>query len=172
MFALIDLKTVSVFVASHPQTGRSLAHQSDRDRAEALMLDDWNVLSSSTAVCAWVEVLHDTQNPPPPLSPNVASIGGTPRGTSVSTRPTLTSQKTLPDRLLTKNVENFMLKPNPLPTSVSPGTRTEPFRHAPHGSAEEVTVGFTLTASMFVCVFRLHPLIHRTPRPNGSLLTY
>ena len=46
LFALIYLKTVSVFVASHPQTGRSLAHQSDPDRAEALMLDEWNVLSS------------------------------------------------------------------------------------------------------------------------------
>ena len=36
------------------------------------MLDEWNVLSSSTAVCAWVEVLHDIQNPPPPLPPWVS----------------------------------------------------------------------------------------------------
>ena len=86
-------------------------------------------------------------------------------------RPIFISQKTLPDRLSTKNPDNFLVKPNPLPTSVSPGTRTEPFLHAPHGSAQEVTVGFGFTASMFVCVFRLHPLIHRTPRPNGSLLT-
>ena len=114
-----------------------------------------------------------SRTPHPPSPPmGVASIGGTPTGTSVSIRPTLNSQKTLPDRLLTKNVDNFRLKPNPLPTSVSPGTRTEPFWHAPHGSAKEVTVGFKFTASMFVCVFRLHPLIHCTPRSNRSLLTY